>query len=218
MALIKIPTTKNKISRSFTVQNEFYKIMKNYQDLRPKNAKTRRFFLNYRNSKCTCQVIGKNKFGKMPEQIARYLQLPNPNEYTGHSFRRTSATLLADAGANITTLKRHGGWRSDKVAEGYVEQSINNKIDINNQITKSINLTNSTNENIVNSPPEKIIKTASTVDYDSHDTPSKSNMNHGDNEDLQEISGDEIIQNKHFDIQFTNSTITNSTIKIYIQK
>jgi integrase len=46
-------------------------------------------------------------------------------EYTGHSLRRTSATLLVDEGGDLTTLKRHGGWRSSFVAEGYIEESIN---------------------------------------------------------------------------------------------
>lgn len=34
----------------------------------------------------------------------------------------------------MTTLKRHGGWKSSTVAEGYVEDSINNKINLSNKI------------------------------------------------------------------------------------
>lgn len=63
----------------------------------------------------------------MPCKIANYLKLPNATTYTGHSFRRTSATLLADSGANMTTIKRHGGWKSSTVAEGYIADSIENK-------------------------------------------------------------------------------------------
>lgn len=58
--------------------------------------------------------------------------------FTGHSFRRTSATLLVDAGADITELKRHGGWRSNATAEGYLGDSINNKKRTYNKITESI--------------------------------------------------------------------------------
>jgi hypothetical protein len=76
----------------------------------------------------------------MPRDIAQYLNLPDANLYTGHAFRRTSATLLADSGADITTLKRHGGWRSSNVAEGYIENSIDNKLKIGKQIAKSINV------------------------------------------------------------------------------
>lgn len=32
------------------------------------------------------------------------------------------------------TLKRHGGWKSNTVAEGYVEDSLNKKIDCANKI------------------------------------------------------------------------------------
>ncbi|KAJ8982936.1 hypothetical protein NQ317_005251 [Molorchus minor] len=58
-------------------------------------------------------------------------------------------TLLADAGVDITTIKRHAGWKSTTVAEGYVENSIENKTKIANQvlvgtttsaITKTVNV------------------------------------------------------------------------------
>ena len=59
----------------------------------------------------------------MPSEIAAYLHLPDPQTYTGHSFRRSSATFLADSGEEITNIKRLGGWKSTTVAEGYVEDS-----------------------------------------------------------------------------------------------
>lgn len=65
--------------------------------------------------------------GSCPRRIAEFLKLDNSDLYTGHCFRRTSATLLADSGADITVLKRHGGWKSNSVAEGYVESSLQNK-------------------------------------------------------------------------------------------
>lgn len=95
--------------------------------LRPANVGHRRFFLKYVKGKCTRNPVGINSFGKIPAAIARFLELPNPKLYTVHCFRRSSATLLADAGANLTTIKRHGGWRSSTVAEGYIEDSLENK-------------------------------------------------------------------------------------------
>lgn len=140
MLLVKIPNTKNKIPRSFTIDGQFYDIVKKYQALRTNKAKSDRFFQNFQKGKCTCQPIGVNKFGSMPKEIAKFLGLPDAECYTGHSFRRTSATLLADAGADILTLKRHGGWRSNTVAESYVEDSIQNKVNISAKITQAINL------------------------------------------------------------------------------
>lgn len=116
LMLIKIPNTKTKIPRSFTVDGEFRNIVAKYEAFRPNYARCDRFFLNFQKGKCTNQVIGKNKLGKMPSDIAKYLELPDAALYTEHSFRRTSATLLADSGADLTTLKRHDGWKSSSVA------------------------------------------------------------------------------------------------------
>jgi hypothetical protein len=55
------------------------------------------------------------------------LKLPSAKEYTGHCFRRTSASLLANAGADMSVIKRHGAWKSSNVAEGYVDDSLENK-------------------------------------------------------------------------------------------
>ncbi|KAJ8968472.1 hypothetical protein NQ317_009227, partial [Molorchus minor] len=78
--------------------------------------------------------VGKNAMGKIPSVVASYLKLPDVACYTGHCLRRSSATLLADAGVDITTIKRHAGWKSTTVAEGYVENSIENKTKIANQV------------------------------------------------------------------------------------
>lgn len=141
MLKVDIPETKTSTPRSFTIDDQFYDLIQQYQLLRPTNTTSDRFFVNFQNGKCTTQVIGKHKFSSMPKQIATFLGLPNSHLYTGHSFRRTSATLLADAGANITCLKRHGGWKSDKVAEGYINDSLQNKKKTETLITSDINLT-----------------------------------------------------------------------------
>lgn len=137
---INLPNTKTNQERTFVVKGEYLNIVKKYQALRPDNLSTPRFFLNYQKGKCTRQVIGRNKFAAMPKEIALFLKLDNPEQYTGHCFRRTSATLLADSGANLTTIKRHGGWRSDQVAEGYIEESVENKSKITDSITEHIHL------------------------------------------------------------------------------
>lgn len=138
--IVNIPDTKTKIHRRFTITSSkseginFLDIYRKYAGLRPGHVGHRRFFLNYRCGKCSVQAVGINTIGKLPSLIAAYLKLPNPSEYTGHCFRRLSATLLADMGADITNLKRHGGWKSTSVAESYIEDSIENKIKIANQI------------------------------------------------------------------------------------
>ncbi|KAJ8975091.1 hypothetical protein NQ317_006505, partial [Molorchus minor] len=93
-----------------------------------------RLFLYYKAGKCSSQPVGKNTMGKIPSVVASYLKLPDVACYTGHCLRRSSATLVADAGVDITTIKHHAGWKSTTVAEGYVENSIENKTKIANQV------------------------------------------------------------------------------------
>ena len=63
----------------------------------------------------------KKCFRQIPSIIASYLKLPDAKLYTGHCMRRTSATLLANSGADLTTVKGLGGWKSRNVAGGYIE-------------------------------------------------------------------------------------------------
>lgn len=102
--IVKLRETKNKTTRSFTIEGEFLKTVKKYQALRLQRTASDRFFVNYRDGYCTNQVIGKNKLGGMPKEIAQFLKLPNPEGYTGHSFRRSSATLIADEGNIFQTF------------------------------------------------------------------------------------------------------------------
>lgn len=136
--LVTIPDTKTKIVRNFTVTAPYYEIYKKYANLRPPNVNGLWFFINYQKGKCTVQRIGLNKFGAMGKDIAKYLKLPNHELYTGHCFRRSSATILVDAGGDITTLKRHGGWKSTAVAEGYIDESKKSKLDTANKIANAI--------------------------------------------------------------------------------
>lgn len=130
---VTIPNTKTNVLREFVVTKgnitgyDCVESCRKYVSLRPKQASHNRFFVFYRNGKCTSQPVGVNTFGRIPKNIAIYLGLANPGRFTGHCFRRSSASLLADTGADIHMLKRHGGWRSSTVAEGYVETSLENK-------------------------------------------------------------------------------------------
>ncbi|CAD6241452.1 GSCOCG00012621001-RA-CDS, partial [Cotesia congregata] len=107
--IVTIKDNKNHYPRSFIIGKEYHGIVKKYTDLRPKDIDTRRFFINYQMGKCTCQVIGKNKISEVPKIVAICLRLENPETYTGHCFRRLAATILANSGANITTVKQLGG-------------------------------------------------------------------------------------------------------------
>lgn len=136
--LVKIPKTKTYLPRSFTVEGDYAKIIKTYIALRPKHTDSPRFFVKFSNGKCANQVMGRNKFLGAPKKIAEYLGLENPEEYTGHSLRRTAATFAAEGGAPLLGVKQLGGWQSDKIAQHYIENTLHNKRQIASYITKRI--------------------------------------------------------------------------------
>lgn len=149
LLVVTLKYTKTKKKRIFTITDDLngYQLYQKYIRLRPTHVNHNRLFIHYANGKCTIQSIGINTIAKIPAKIATFLNLPNASEYTGHCLRRTSATLLADSGADIMTLKRHGGWKSSNVAESYIEESIQNKCKISKQIFKeATTLNNKDNE------------------------------------------------------------------------
>lgn len=166
--IITVPDTKTHIQRRFTVIGEtpendlnLLKIYRKYKTQRPINIRTDHFFLQYRKGQCKTQVVGINTFSKIPSLIATYLNLPNPKNYTGHAFRRSSASLLVDSGGDIIQLKKHGGWKSSTVAEGYVDDSLQNKIDSAAKILRGTN-------NVLNvyDPTNKAIGSTNNTDLD----------------------------------------------------
>ncbi|KAJ8914499.1 hypothetical protein NQ315_002772, partial [Exocentrus adspersus] len=137
--LVKLEDTKTKAERSIITPGKFenvntLELVRRYSALRPTRTTHNRFFVNYIKEKCTVQPVGIHKIGSVPSLVAKFLHLENFSSYTGHCFRRSSATLLANAGANMEVIKRHGGWRSSTVAEGYIEDCENTKINIAQKI------------------------------------------------------------------------------------
>lgn len=100
--------------------NEFSYIIKNY-------------YLYFQN-------VGKGKISKIPKDIAQFLKISDFNNYTGHAYRRTSATLLVDQGADETMLMRHGNWKSSAVARSYCDHSDANNKKISGLISKAMKI------------------------------------------------------------------------------
>lgn len=136
--MVRVRDTKNYKDRTFTVEGKFKKYIDTYAALRKPITPHDQFFVNYQKGKCTVQPIGENKLGKIPYVIASFLGLEGPERYTGHSFRRTSATILADSGADIVDIKRLGDWASNKTAEIYIKHSLKKKRTTSNTIQTQI--------------------------------------------------------------------------------
>ena len=60
--------------------------------------KSGRFFRNFnaKSNNCSLQPMGINSLVAIPKFVASYLELENPEKYTGHCFRKSSVTALSD--------------------------------------------------------------------------------------------------------------------------
>lgn len=142
--VVHIRRTKTYVPRTFTIIStdaiDYVALYNKYAALPPEHVKVNNLFLSYHGGKCVCQIVGKNTLGKLPRMIAEYLKLPNADKFTGHCFRRSAATILAESGGDTRSLKQLGGWRSDTVAESYVENSLQNKIKIAQSISGGLTI------------------------------------------------------------------------------
>jgi hypothetical protein len=69
------------------------------------------------------QAMGMNMVGKVPHEVAKYMNLPEGENYTFHSFRRTSATSAADAGSTTEQLVDFFGWKNGSMCQEYISTS-----------------------------------------------------------------------------------------------
>lgn len=137
---VKVNRAKNGGQSSFLIPRKIgdYEVgpdWKTYVDKVPHKKSRIWFTPNRVRDAYSDQFVGRNSIGGYASEIAEFLQKENASEFTGHAFRRTSATILADLGATILDLKRHGSWKSDSVAEGYVAQSLDAKQKIASKIS-----------------------------------------------------------------------------------
>ena len=58
----------------------------------------------------------------------------NPDDFGLHSLRVGGATAAANNGVSDRLFKRHGRWRTDKAKDGYVEDSIDHRMEVTKQI------------------------------------------------------------------------------------
>jgi hypothetical protein len=90
-------------------------------------AESRFFMYLSKEGELQNRPMGINALAKTPQAVAISLGLENPEGYTGHCWRRTGATTLADTGCSLIQLKQSGGWASSTTAEGYVADSAHSK-------------------------------------------------------------------------------------------
>ncbi len=74
-------------------------------------------------SSFTKTPVGRNTMGAIGREVAEILLKPNPDDFTGHCWRRSAATAAAENGATTMEMRGHFDWSSDQMCKEYVEKS-----------------------------------------------------------------------------------------------
>ena len=82
------------------------------------------------------QNMGRNQLQRMLDWLCLFLDMPR-DQVTGHVWRRSVATNLANSGMSLINLKRAGRWKSTQSCELYLEHSRKIKLDRMNRLTGS---------------------------------------------------------------------------------
>ena len=81
------------------------------------------FYTGKKDGQLTRQVMGRNMLSEVPHMVAEFLGKENPEDYTFHSFRRSSATAAADQGATAQQMVDFFGWKSHGMTNEYISTS-----------------------------------------------------------------------------------------------
>jgi integrase len=110
------------------------KVLQVYCSFFEENDRKGRFLRYFHSGKGTQRNVGKNRIAEYPKRVAEQLGL-SPIGYTGHCWRRTTATLLAETDISLMQFKNAGGWHSDRVCQEYVAESTREKLQISSRIS-----------------------------------------------------------------------------------
>ena len=73
-------------------------------------------------NKITTHAISSNSINKIIKTLAVTCQLPQAENYSGHSLRRGFATTASQKGASFSAIMRQGRWRHEGTVHGYIEE------------------------------------------------------------------------------------------------
>ena len=110
----------------FVTNQEHIRVIRLYLSKIPDKHKTpnSQFLKNY-NEKADayCQNMGEKSVSQLPSYAANQIGLPDPKQYKGHTWRRSAAKKIANAGASTQQLKKAGQWTSEKAMDKYIDES-----------------------------------------------------------------------------------------------
>jgi len=134
-------------SNTFNVPLELCEFLERHDNaLHRSNASNGRIFKTFRKNKNGTwyyknQPMGKHTLAKVCTKMAEFLKLENPKSYTGHSMRRSSANLIAEAGASSEVMKKHFNWKNEATCSKYVDSTKSAKLQISKMFVSDETLT-----------------------------------------------------------------------------
>ena len=127
---------------SFSIPSYLYDIFKVYiNELRPK-SRGENFLKNWKLNKdgiggIRVQNMGKDQLTRVLDIVSRLLKIDR-SKISGHIWRRSAATCLANSGMSLLNLKRAGRWQSLTSCERYLEHSLSIRMDRMNRLDGAI--------------------------------------------------------------------------------
>jgi hypothetical protein len=67
--------------------------------------------------------LGEHLIAESSKKIAKFLKLNKPEEYTSHTYKHSTATLMANSNCSVIQLANAGNRKSEKVAKSYIQDS-----------------------------------------------------------------------------------------------
>ena len=116
------------VNRFYSSKYLFKPSFQQYMDQIPETKRgSERFLRNWtkaKDGKGRIQPMGTNKVRMLAKDVAMWLYGEISNKsYTTHSFRRSAATALAEAGTSVVALCHAGRWGSLVTAQEYQEHT-----------------------------------------------------------------------------------------------
>lgn len=142
----KVSKQKQIINNKFNVPLQYTKYLQNYLNkLENCGSKNGRLLKSMRkkldgSTYYTNQNMGINQIQKFSLKIANFLKLPDAHSFTSHSFKRSSATAVAEAGASTSMMKSHFNWQNESTAIKYIENTKKQKLAVSAMIKPTENI------------------------------------------------------------------------------
>ena len=75
-----------------------------------------------KNQQPTRQALSTQSVNTIIKSVAKACQLPDAENYSGHSLRRGFATTASQQGATLGSIMRQGRWRNETTVHGYIQE------------------------------------------------------------------------------------------------